>query len=50
MTTEGQNVKCRKQLAKFEANRRSPDKVKMPPREVIRMKRRCKWCGRARAV
>ena len=50
MTTEAQNVKFRRQMAKLEASRRTPDKVKMPPREVIRIKRRCKLCGRARAV
>jgi small subunit ribosomal protein S14 len=50
MTTEAQNVKFRAQLAKLEASRRTPDKAKMPPREVIRIKRRCKLCGRARAV
>ena len=50
MTTEAQNVKFRRQVAKLEASRRTPDTVKMPPRERIRMKRRCKLCGRARAV
>ena len=50
MTTEAQYVKFRSQLAKLEASRRTPDKVKMPAREVIRIKRRCKLCGRARAV
>ena len=50
MTTEAQNVKFRKQMAKLEASRRTPDKVKMPPREQIRIKRRCRLCGRARAV
>ena len=50
MTTEAQNVKFRKQLAKFEASLRTPDKVTMLPRELIRMKRRRKLCGRARAV
>ena len=50
MTTEAQNVKFRRQMAKLEASRRTPDKVKMPPREVIRIKRRCKLCGRGRAV
>ena len=43
-------MRFRKQLAKFEASLRTPDKVTMPPRERIRMKRRCKLCGRARAV
>jgi ribosomal protein S14 len=50
MTTEAQNVKFRRQMVKLEASRRSPDTVKMPPREQIRIKRRCKLCGRARAV
>jgi small subunit ribosomal protein S14 len=50
MTTEAQNVKFRKQLAKLEASRKPGATVKMPPREVIRLKRRCKLCGRSRAV
>jgi small subunit ribosomal protein S14 len=50
MTTEAQNVKYRNQLAKLEACRRTPDKVKMLPRDRIRVKRRCQLCGRARAV
>ncbi len=50
MTTTAQNVKFRRQLTKLEASRRTPDQVQMPPRERIRMKRRCKLCGRARAV
>jgi small subunit ribosomal protein S14 len=50
MSTEAQFVKFKKQLAKLEASRKTPDKVKMLPREIIRIKRRCKMCGRARAV
>ena len=50
MATESKVVKFKKQLAKLEASRKTPDKVKMPPREQIRIKRRCKMCGRARAV
>ena len=50
MTTEAQNVKFRKQLAKLAASRRTPDQVRMPPRERIRIRRRCLMCGRARAV
>ena len=50
MTTEAQQVKFRRQLEKRDASRRTPDKVKLLPRERIRMKRRCKLCGRARAV
>lgn len=50
MTTAAHNAKFRKQMAKFEASRRTPDKVVMLPRERIRIKRRCRLCGRARAV
>jgi ribosomal protein S14 len=50
MTTEAQFVKFRRQVAKQEASRRTPDKVTMPPREQIRIKRRCRLCGRSRAV
>jgi small subunit ribosomal protein S14 len=50
MTADAQKVKFRRQLAKLDASRRAPDKVKIAPRERIRMKRRCKLCGRARAV
>jgi small subunit ribosomal protein S14 len=50
MTTTAQNAKYKRQSAKLEASRRTPDKVKMLPRERIRIKRRCKMCGRARAV
>jgi ribosomal protein S14 len=50
MTTEAKNVKFRKQLARLEAHKRQPDKVKMRPRDKIRIHTRCKICGRARAV
>ena len=36
MTTEAKNVKFRRQLARIEANKRNPDKVKMRPRDRIR--------------
>jgi len=50
MTTKAQNVKYRKQMEKLAACKKNPDKVKMLPRELIRIKHRCKLCGRARAV
>ena len=50
MTTKAQNVKFRRQMEKLGACRRTPSQVKMPPRERIRIKRRCNLCGRARAV
>ena len=49
MATEAKNARFKKQLAKLEASKRNPDKVKMPPRERIRIRLRCKICGRPRA-
>jgi small subunit ribosomal protein S14 len=50
MTTEAKNVKFRRQLARLEAVKKNPTKVKMLPREKIRIRFRCRLCGRARAV
>jgi small subunit ribosomal protein S14 len=50
MATDAKNVKFRRQLAKLEAHKRQPDKVKMEPREKIRIRLRCRLCGRPRAV
>src|SRR6185437_4148505 len=50
MATEAKNVKFRKQMAKLAASRKPDAKVKMPPRERIRIRLRCKLCGRPRAV
>lgn len=51
MSTEAKMVRFKKQLARLEAGIRNPDKVKpMPPREKIRIRLRCKLCGRPRAV
>ena len=50
MATDAKNVRFRKQMAKLEAHKRQPDKVKMLPREKIRIRFRCRICGRARAV
>ena len=50
MTTEAKNVKFRRQLAQLEASRRQPDKSKMRPRDKIRVRLRCKLCGRGRAI
>jgi ribosomal protein S14 len=50
MATEAQFVKFQRQIAKLEASRKPDSKVKMLPREKIRIRRRCKICGRPRAV
>ena len=47
MTTAAKKAKYYRQLAKIEAHKRTPDKIKMLPRERIRVKHRCKLCGRA---
>ena len=50
MSTESKEVKFRKQLARLEAHKRDPEKVKLRPRDKIRIRLRCKLCGRPRAV
>ena len=50
MSTTAKQATFKKQLAKLEAHRRDPEKVKMLPREKIRIRNRCRLCGRARAV
>ena len=50
MTTEAKFVKFRRQLSALESSRRQPDKSKLRPRDKIRIRYRCKLCGRARAV
>jgi small subunit ribosomal protein S14 len=50
MATDAKNARFKKQMAKLEAHKRDPAKVKMLPREKIRIKMRCKLCGRPRAV
>lgn len=50
MTTEAKNVKFRRQLARLDAWRRAPEKSKLRPRDRIRIRMRCRLCGRARAV
>ena len=50
MATSAQNAKFRKRLAQLEANKRNPEKNKMRPRDKIRIRLRCKLCGRPRAV
>ena len=50
MTTEAKFVKFRKQLKLLELSRRQPDNTKLRPRDKIRIRLRCKICGRGRAV
>jgi len=50
MTTEAKNVKFRRQLKALEQSKRAPDKSKLRPRDKIRIRYRCRLCGRGRAV
>ena len=50
MSTEAKAVKYRRQLAKLEAHKKDPEKVKLRPRDKIRIRFRCRICGRSRAV
>jgi len=50
MSTEAKEVRFKKQMARLEAHKRDPEKNKMRPRDKIRIRLRCRLCGRARAV
>jgi small subunit ribosomal protein S14 len=50
MSTESKQVRFRRQMAQLEGNKRDPAKVKMRPRDKIRIRLRCRLCGRPRAV
>jgi small subunit ribosomal protein S14 len=50
MSTEAKRVEFLRQLARLEGNKRDPNKVKMRPRDKIRIRLRCRLCGRPRAV
>jgi small subunit ribosomal protein S14 len=50
MSTESKFVKFRRQLSQLEASRRQPEQTKLRPRDKIRIRYRCKLCGRPRAV
>jgi small subunit ribosomal protein S14 len=50
MSTEAKAVRFRKQLKRLELNKRTPEKAKLRPRDKIRIRLRCRLCGRPRAV
>lgn len=51
MSTDAKKVKFQRQLASLEADKRQTDPAKkMKPREKIRIRLRCRLCGRPRAV
>jgi small subunit ribosomal protein S14 len=50
MTTKAKNVRYKKQMAQLETSKRNSEKSKLRPRDRIRIRFRCKICGRGRAV
>ena len=50
MSTEAKAVRFKKDLKKLEAFRKDPASSKLRPRDRIRIRLRCKICGRPRAV
>ena len=50
MATDAKVARYKKQLALLDQRRRDPAKSKLRPRDLIRIRLRCKICGRPRAV
>jgi small subunit ribosomal protein S14 len=50
MSTKAKMVEYKRQLAQLEQARREPEKSKLRPRDKIRIRFRCRLCGRPRAV
>jgi ribosomal protein S14 len=50
MATDAKLARFRKQMAKLEETKKKPGTAPMPARERIRIRLRCKLCGRPRAV
>ena len=50
MSTEAKRVEYQRQLKALEENKKDPNKAKLRPRDKIRIRFRCRLCGRGRAV
>jgi len=50
MSTEAKRVEYQRQLKLLEENKKDPTKSKLRPRDKIRIRFRCRLCGRPRAV
>jgi ribosomal protein S14 len=50
MSTNAKEAQYRKQLKALEERRKNPKESKLRPRDLIRIRLRCKLCGRSRAV
>jgi small subunit ribosomal protein S14 len=50
MSTNAKEARFRRDMALLEQHKRDPQKSKLRPRDLIRIRLRCKLCGRGRAV
>jgi small subunit ribosomal protein S14 len=50
MSTTAKRARSKREVALLERVRREPGKFKLPPRVKIRIRLRCRLCGRPRAV
>jgi ribosomal protein S14 len=50
MSTTAKVAQYKAQCKALDAHKKDPAKSKLRPRDIIRVKRRCKLCGRSRAV
>jgi len=50
MSTDAKYVEFHRQLKLLEERKKDPTKSKLRPRDLIRIRMRCRLCGRARAV
>ena len=50
MSTEAKEVRFKRQLGQLEIYKRDRTKSKLRPRDKIRIRLRCRLCGRPRAV
>jgi small subunit ribosomal protein S14 len=50
MATDAKNARFKKQLKALDAHKKDPTAGALRPRDAIRIRLRCKICGRPRAV
>jgi ribosomal protein S14 len=50
MSTDAKKARFKKEMSLLEKNKRDPNKAKLRPRDKIRIRLRCRLCGRPRAV
>jgi small subunit ribosomal protein S14 len=50
MSTNSKEAQFRRQLKALEEHRKNPEQSTLRPRDLIRIRLRCKICGRPRAV